>query len=98
MPTFGPPPAVQGHVYVSLGRGDGSFSTPVAVSALSSSAIFLAVGDFNHDGAPDLAVESGETSILLGNGDGSFRSAPSLNVCCANPGLGAQQLVVEDRS
>ena len=34
------------------------------------------VGDFNHDGKPDLAVtEDSTVEILLGNGDGTFRSA-----------------------
>ncbi len=41
----------------------------------------LVVGDFNRDGKPDLAVSgidgsgNGTVEILLGNGDGSFRSA-----------------------
>jgi len=99
---YGPPPAVVGHVYLGLGRGDGSFSSPVAVATLNQTPSFIAAGDFNHDGVPDLAVESGMTSIFINNGDGSFRSAPTLNVCCAatgsiavadwtgtgNPGLG----------
>jgi len=36
------------------------------------------VGDFNGDGAPDLAVGIGgsnNVSVLLGNGDGSFQTA-----------------------
>ncbi len=40
-----------------------------------------AVGDFNHDGIPDLAVANSAdntVSILLGNGDGSFRLAQTL--------------------
>jgi hypothetical protein len=38
----------------------------------------VAVGDFNGDGKPDLAVanwNSNSVSVLLGNGDGSFQAA-----------------------
>ena len=34
----------------------------------------LAVGDFNGDGIPDLAVSEFGVNILLGNGDGTFRA------------------------
>jgi uncharacterized repeat protein (TIGR01451 family) len=47
----------------------------------------VAVGDFNGDGKLDIAVAntgSGNVSILLGNGDGSFQSAMNFNAGC-NP-------------
>ena len=42
----------------------------------------IAVGDFNRDGIPDLAVAdqqeiSNGVTILLGNGDGTFTAAAS---------------------
>jgi uncharacterized protein (TIGR03437 family) len=83
---FGPPPAVPGHVYIGLGKGDGSFSGPLAPVPLSATPLFIAAADFNHDGTPDLAIEAGTTFIFLGNGDGSFRAEPTLNIGIANPG------------
>jgi len=46
--------------------------------ALGSSPTFLAVGDFNMDGVPDMAVVNsggGTVTILLGNGNGTFTQA-----------------------
>jgi FG-GAP-like repeat/Putative Ig domain/FG-GAP repeat len=38
--------------------------------------VAIAVGDFNEDSKPDLAIASGaEVFVLLGNGDGTFRAA-----------------------
>src|SRR6266704_2040644 len=56
--------------------------------------ISVAVGDFNGDGVQDLAVAnfgSNTVSVLLGNGDGTFRSA--LTVAA---GAGPASVVVGD--
>src|SRR5207302_7897674 len=69
-------------VSVALGKGDGTFLAPqtfdVGINPNS-----VAVGDFNGDGTPDLAVATydihrfgppGDVSVLLGNGDGTFQA------------------------
>jgi len=51
----------------------------VAFSTAPSRSL-VAVGDFNGDGKPDLALvnaNSSEISIMLGNGDGTFHAAAS---------------------
>jgi len=83
---FGLAPPVVGHVYVGLGKGDGSFSSPIPALALNQVSNFITAADFNHDGAPDLALLGGTTLIFLGNGDGSFRAAPGINLGGGNPG------------
>jgi hypothetical protein len=67
---------------VRLGRGNGTFEKPVHYP-LPYGPTSIAIADFNGEGVPDLAVNrtnfidiSGQ--ILLGNGDGTFRSGPSL--------------------
>jgi hypothetical protein len=67
------------NVSVLLGKGDGTFQTPVTyATGVGPSAVIT--GDFDDDGRPDLAVtNNGSTgaaglSILLGNGDGTFQS------------------------
>ena len=65
-------------VAILLGKGDGTFQAPVSYSTGAPSAVFLAVADFNNDGALDLAVANSEAdsvSILLGDGNGAFRTA-----------------------
>jgi hypothetical protein len=64
------------NVTILLGNGSGSFiapsSSPVGAGQGPAS---VAVGDFNLDGKPDLAVAnaaSGNVTILLGNGSGGF--------------------------
>jgi hypothetical protein len=69
-------------VSVLLGNGDGTFQPAhsYALGAVRPTAV--AVGDFNGDGIPDLAVTGGNStvSVLLGNGDGTFGTPRSYNV------------------
>jgi Flp pilus assembly secretin CpaC len=60
-------------VLILLGRGDGSFQTPVAY-ATGSNPVTLAAQDFDGDGQPDLAVvnegdgtTASSVSVLIGN-------------------------------
>ena len=65
-----------GSVSVLLGNGDGTFQ-PQVVYGVTGNAYAMATGDFNRDGALDLAVpgagSSGVVGILVGNGDGTFQ-------------------------
>jgi len=66
-------------VTVLLGNGSGGFA-PAAGSPfmVGTSPIFVVVGDFNGDGIQDLAtanVNSGNVTVLLGNGFGGFGAA-----------------------
>ncbi len=73
-------------ITVALGNGDGTFQAPI-ITAAPLGAIALALGDFNGDGKPDLAVLTDQTAtdvsqtkitetatIFLGQGDGTFKS------------------------
>ncbi len=65
------PGGIGNSLSVLLGNGDGTFS-PAKTTPLTTDVI--ALGDFNGDGALDLATPStnNSLSILLGNGDGTF--------------------------
>ena len=66
---------------VFLGNGDGTFTSvtsPLNTSITLSGPIAMTSADFDGDGKQDLAVveeTSNQTSVLLGNGDGTFHEA-----------------------
>jgi len=71
-----------GNISILLGSGDGTFQPAVNYKA-GNTPTSVAVGDFNGDGKPDLAVaNSGESdvSILISNGDGTFQAAVNVTV------------------
>jgi hypothetical protein len=75
----GPPASLD----ILLGCGDGSFESPAAV-AVPDGMMSLNIGDFNRDGILDLGIANlvedftgaSDIVVLLGNGDGSFRTGP----------------------
>jgi hypothetical protein len=72
------PTTVQGVVSVFLGNGDGTFQTPVDYSTNSLATAVVQAVDINGDGKLDLLIGSYSVpnpfTILIGNGDGTFRS------------------------
>jgi FG-GAP-like repeat/FG-GAP repeat len=76
-----------GSVAILLGKGDGTFHAAPS-PAVDQYPGALAVGDFNGDGKPDIAVLTyvGATVvILLGKGDGTFTAAPLTPTVGGNP-------------
>jgi hypothetical protein len=78
-----------GTIDVFLGNGDGTFQAAKSFNlGVNDIVRSLAAGDFNHDGETDLAVtvdlqnnqQTGLITVLLSNGDGTFRKAQSITV------------------
>jgi hypothetical protein len=65
---------------VLLGNGNGTFQTPITLTA-QTSPIWVAVGDANGDSSADVLSANfrtdtpGSVSVLLGNGNGTFQAA-----------------------
>jgi hypothetical protein len=89
-----------GKVSIRLGNGAGSFtSAPDIKMGDRGSMIFsLAIGDFNNDGRQDLAVSDylWGIAILLGNGAGSFTSAPYVPLTIALRGYPDPSIAIGD--
>ncbi|MGB9178835.1 MAG: FG-GAP-like repeat-containing protein, partial [Pyrinomonadaceae bacterium] len=68
-------------VTLFLGSGDGSFNTTQHID-VGPAPTNLATGDFNLDGIADVAVtaSAGKVFTLIGNGDGSFRQLPDIQI------------------
>ena len=75
-----------GSVSVLLGNGNGTFQAALSYASGGVTALSVAVGNFNADDEPDLAVvnacnsndcTSGTVGVLLGNGDGTYQVVTS---------------------
>jgi FG-GAP-like repeat/FG-GAP repeat len=70
-----------GDVRILLGDGNGAFDSFQTYPACAAHG--LTSGDLNGDGIGDLAIAdlgcNGEVSVLLGNGDGTFKDGGTLN-------------------
>ncbi len=65
-------------ITILTGRPNGTLSFTSSAVVQHGGYSFIAAGDLNNDGIPDLAVLTGEnlTCILLGKGNGSFNPGP----------------------
>lgn len=87
-----------GTVMIFLGKGDGTFTQFSVTPTVGSNPTGLVVADFNRDGILDLAVANygadvtNAVTVLLGNGDGTFKTPAYYNA----PGMNFRSLLVGD--
>ena len=76
-------------VRVLLGNGDGTFGAPqITTTPPPGQPVNIAVGDFNGDGIPDVAVTktgADDAAILLGDGTGTFSSSGQWSIGGGTP-------------
>jgi uncharacterized protein (TIGR03437 family) len=78
---------------ILFGKGNGAFATPtplpLGAGGTTISPLFIAEGDVNGDGKPDLVVtdQSGFIYVLLNNGNGTFASP--VGTSSSSPGAAA---------
>ena len=69
--------AFDARLAILIGNGDGEFQDPLVFETGGRAATFVAAGDVNGDGIPDMAVTIAfgfrdDVVLLLGKGDGTF--------------------------
>jgi len=72
----GSQPNTYGRITVLLGKGNGTFQAPIAISGFTKGPSLMDAADVNEDGVADLlVVDTGPIptfTVLLGMGDGNF--------------------------
>jgi len=79
--VLGTAPVVSNTSSSNPSTGSG-FSTPVLSTVANFG--YPTVADFNGDGKNDVALPGFQLGIALGNGDGTFTSAPSVNLAASS--------------
>jgi len=69
----------KGEINVLIGKGDGTFAAPLGSAISAPFSTILATGDFDGNGNADILLKGlgwrRGTSLLSGNGDGTFNAA-----------------------